>query len=305
MHASGVDETMRQRFGTVSNALLDEDERTFVLLADISSGYFEGALRTHPGRVVPIGIMEQAVLSAAAGLALEGFVPIVHSIAPFISLRPIEQIRNDFVYQRLGVNIVSIGGTYDYASDGYTHHAPDDVPALMGLAGVEIIAPGTPAEFEVLFRSAFADGQATYHRLSEQRNATDRDVRLGELSVLRKAPGAPVVLAVGPMVDRTLEATRDLDVTVVYATTIAPFDASTLRSVAADEAEVFVVEPWHEGALVRDIVAALAPRSVRIGGVGVRREVTSGYGLPADLDAVYGLTPNGIATRLRAFLDAG
>ncbi len=305
VRGSGVGETMRERFGATASALLDEDERAFVLLADISTGYFEGALRTHPDRVIRIGIMEQTVLSAAAGIALEGFVPIVHSIAPFIALRPIEQIRDDFLYQRLGVNIVSIGASYDYASDGYTHHAPDDVPTLMGLAGLEIIAPGTPAELEVLLRSAFADGAATYYRLSEQRNATDQDVKRGELTIIRRQPGAPLVVAVGPMLDRTLEATRDLDVSVAYATTVTPFDAATLRSLAADEPEVFVVEPWYEGALAREIVAALAPRAVRLGGIGVRRQVTIGYGSAADFDDEFGLTPAGIAARLRAFLAAG
>ena len=304
VHGSGSDETMRERFGAATSALLDEDERAFLLLADISTGYFEGAMRTHPARVIQLGIMEQTVLSAAAGVALEGFVPIVHSIAPFIALRPIEQIRDDFLYQRLGVNIVSIGASYDYASDGYTHHAPDDVPALMGLAGIEILAPGTPAEFETLLRSAFADGAATYYRLSEGRNATDQDVRRGELSVIRRLPGAPVVVAVGPLLDRTLEATRDLDVSVAYATTVAPFDGATLRSLVADEPEVFVVEPWYEGALARDIVAALASRSVRIGGIGVRRQVTTGYGSAADFDDEFGLTPAGIGARLRAFLGA-
>lgn len=299
---SGPDESMRDRFGHVAGSLVAEDERAFVLLADISNDRFDAARARHPDRIVKLGIMEQTVVSAAAGLALEGFIPIVHSIAPFIALRPIEQIRDDFLYQQLGGNIVSIGASYDYAEDGYTHHAPDDIPALRGLAGLEIVVPGTPAELEALLRAAFDDGAATYYRLSEQRNRSDRAVRFGELDVVRHTPGTPVVLAVGPLLDRVLEATRDLDVSVAYATTIAPFDASTLRSLAGDAPEVFIVEPWYAGALAADVVAALAPKPVRVGGVGVPRQVTTGYGSADDFDADFGLTATGVRERLQAFV---
>jgi len=300
---SALDETMRDRFAQVAAALVDEDERAFVLLADISNSRFEEARARHPDRIVALGIMEQTVLSAAAGVALEGFVPIVHSIAPFIALRPIEQIRDDFLYQRLGVNILSIGASYDYAEDGYTHHAPDDVPALKGLAGVEIVVPGTPGELEALLRAAFDDGAATYYRLSEQRNHSDRPVRFGELDVIRRAAEAPVVLVVGPLLDRTLEAVGGMDVSIAYATTVTPFDAETLRSLAGARAEVFVVEPWYAGALAADVAAALAPRPVRIGGVGVPRQITTGYGTADDFDRAFGLTAAGIRDRLRAFVE--
>lgn len=297
-------ETMRERFGTVVSGLVGADERVFVLLTDISTDYFRDAAGSHPDRVVSLGIMEQTAMSAAAGVALEGFIPVVHSIAPFIVLRPYEQIRDDFLYQRLGVNVVSIGASYDYAEDGYTHHAPDDVPALRALAGMEIVVPGTPAEFEALFRAAYADGAPTYYRLARQRNGEDRPVEFGRLEVVRRSPGSPVVVAVGPMLDRTLAAAADLNVSVAYCTTVAPFDAATLRELAGPEPAVFLVEPWYFGVLVPDVVAALAPVAVRIDGVGVPHRVTRGYGTTDDHDLEYGLTREGIAERLRRFLAA-
>lgn len=302
---SGPAETMRERFGALVSDLVGTDERLFVLLTEISTDYFRGAAAVHPDRVVSLGIMEQTALSAAAGVALEGFIPVVHSIAPFIVLRPYEQIRDDFAYQELGVNIVSIGASYDYAEDGYTHHAPDDVPALHSLVGLEIAVPGTPAEFEALFRAAYADGAPTYFRLSKQRNVEDRRVGFGRLEVVRRTPGSPVVIAVGPMLDRTLAAASDLDVSVVYCTTVAPFDPATLRELAGPRPAVFLVEPWYFGVLVRDVVAAFAPVAVRIDGVGVPHEVTRGYGTTDDYDTEYGLTREGIGERLRRFLAAG
>lgn len=294
---------MRERFGAVVSDLVAADERVFVLLTDISSGYFGEVAASHPDRVVGLGIMEQTALSAAAGVALEGFLPVVHSIAPFIVLRPFEQLRDDFVYQRLGVNVVSIGASYDYASDGYTHNAPDDVPALLALGGVEVVVPGTPAEFEGLFRASYANGAPTYFRLSQQRNAADRPVRFGELEVVRQSAGRPVIVACGPTLDPTLEAAQDVDVSVLYCTTIRPWDPAPLRQLAGPAPRVLVVEPWFAGALAADVLAALSPLPARVESAGVPHGVTLGYGTPEDHDRAYGLTPDGIRRRLVDLVD--
>jgi transketolase len=303
VRSSPDEETMRQRFGAVIDDLVTTDERLFVLLTDISADHLSAAAARHPDRVVGLGIMEQTAMSAAAGVALEGFIPVVHSIAPFIVHRPYEQLRDDFVYQRLGVNVVSIGASYDYAADGYTHNAPDDVPALLALGGVEVIVPGTPTEFEALFRASYANGSPTYVRLSLERNARDRDVRFGELHVVRRSPGQPVVVAFGPVLDRTLAAVRGLDVSVLYATTVRPVDGARLRKLAGSEPRVLLVEPWFTGALVADVLATLRPRPARVESVGVRVGVTRGYGTPQDHDRANGLTPDGIRRRLIELID--
>jgi len=296
---SSPDETMRERMRALVTELADSDERLFGLFSDIScDGYFAAAMLAHPERMVNVGIMEQTVLSAAAGVATEGFIPVVHSIAPFIVERPFEQIKVDFVYQRLGVNIISIGASYDYASDGYTHLAPGDVAILKSLPDMEIVVPGTPAEFEALFRAAYADGAPTYYRLSARRNREDHSVEFGCLELIRLDRPGPVVVAVGPMLDPVLEATRDLPITVLYCTTVAPFDGETLCAIAGDEPQVILVEPYYAGVLVQDIVAALAPRAARIESIGVPHEVITRYGGPDDHDRQFGLTADGIRARI-------
>src|ERR1051326_5034495 len=160
--------TMREQMGQTVRALLESDERLVVVLADISAQYFAGT--AHPERVINVGIMEQTMVSVAAGLALEGFIPVLHSIVPFLVERPFEQIKDDFCYQRLGGNFISIGASYDYSTEGMTHHGSADVPILHSLPGMQIVVPGTAGEFDRLFCEAYANGSPTYFRLDATNN---------------------------------------------------------------------------------------------------------------------------------------
>lgn len=306
-------DTMRDRMGSVVNDLIEADPKTAVVLADISTNYFKAAMDRFPHRVINLGIMEQTAVSLAAGLALEGFHPIVHSIAPFVVERPIEQIKDDFCYQGLGGTFISIGASYDYGTDGMTHHGPADVPILKTLPRMQIAVPGTPDEFETLLRQSYNNGAPTYIRTSVQENGASRPVEFGKLHVEREGRDG-VVVAVGPMLDRTLEAIDemdvdmdvDMDVTVLYATTIAPFDAETLWSAVERTApNILIVEPYYEGALTQDIAAALRTVPARIDAMGVPRQVLDRYGPPERHDEALGLTAAGIRTRLAHFLGMG
>ncbi|MCB0085835.1 MAG: hypothetical protein KDE47_33070 [Caldilineaceae bacterium] len=112
-----------------------------------------------------------------------------------------------------------------------------------------------------------------------------------------------VVVAVGPMLERTLEAVAGLDLTVLYATTVVPFDGETLRTAVANAApNVVVVEPYYEGALVPEVVHALRDVPTRIEAIGVPRRVLERYGSPAEHDAALGLSVAGIRARVVGFL---
>ncbi len=298
-----MEPTMRAQMAATIGGLMDEDPRLFVVLADISEGYFDRALRQHPDRVINVGIMEQTMISLAAGVALEGFIPVCHSIVPFVVERPFEQLKDDFCYQGLGGNFVSTGASYDYGTEGMTHHGAGDVAILRTLPGMQIVVPGTAGEFDALFRQAYANGSPTYFRTSSRQNIRDHPVSFGRLELVR-AGSAATVVAVGPMLDATLAATEGLDVAVLYATTLAPFDAETLRAVASTRS-VVLVEPFYEGTMVADVVRALAPDPVRVEAIGVPRRILSRYGTSEQHDADIGLTPAGIRRRIEAFLTVG
>jgi transketolase len=121
---------MRKQFVQTVERLLSEDEKIVLLLGDIGVFGFRNSFQKHPKRVYNIGILEQSTVSLAAGMSMTGLIPVVHTITPFVVERCVEQLKNDFCYQKLGGNFISVGGSYDYAALGCTHHCPADVGIL-------------------------------------------------------------------------------------------------------------------------------------------------------------------------------
>jgi transketolase len=109
------------------------------------------------------------------------------------------------------------------------------------------------------------------------------------------------VIAVGPMLPATLPAIEGLEVTVLYCTTITPFDAETLRAVSQSN-KIVLVEPYYTGVLVPDICTAMGHIPVAIESIGVPHEVLSRYGTPQQHDEALSLTPQGIRRRVARFL---
>jgi transketolase len=294
--------TMRARFADVTSELLDADGRLAVVLADISTELFRTARRRHPDRVVNVGIREQLLIGVAGGLALAGLRPIVHTYAPFLVERPFEQVKLDLGHQDVGAVLVSIGASHDWAAGGRTHHAPGDVALLDTLNGWTVHVPGHPVEAERILRRAASGTGRVYIRLSEQVNASAFPTE--EPFHVVRTGAAATVLAVGPMLDPTLEATDGLDVRVLYASTIRPFDGEGLRRVLGSP-DVVLVEPYLEGTSVAVVSAALRDIRHRVLAIGVTREELRRYGTREEHDTARGLTAASLRERIDAFLAPG
>ncbi|WP_405929716.1 transketolase [Streptomyces griseus] len=297
-------DTMRDRFISTASRLLDEEPRLAVVLADISADGFAPARRAHPDRVVNVGIREQLLVGAGAGMALTGMRPIVHTFASFLVERPFEQVKLDFGHQGVGGILVSAGGSYDWPAGGFTHMAPGDVALLDTLDGWAVQVPGHPDEAEALLRESVAGDDRVYVRLSLQANREARAVGgAGGFTVVRQGRRGTVV-AVGPMLDNVLAATEGLDVTVLYATTVRPFDAVGVRRAAgaASTADVVIVEPYLAGTSAAATGEALMDLPHRVLGLGVGRAELRRYGRMEEHLAAHGLDPQGLRARITGFL---
>jgi transketolase len=281
--------SMRSRFYSLAAEALEEDERVWAVLADIGVG----EMRPHP-RLVNVGIREQLMISVAAGLALEGKRPIVHSYAPFLVERPWEQIKLDLGHNDVGAILVSNGASYDASRAGRTHQAPEDVALLGTLPGWRIEVPGHRDELERAFRRALPGDERVYIRTTLEENPAP--VAGAGLVVLRD--GSPLVVAVGPTLAPTLDATADLDVGIAYLSTVRPFPRRELRAALGDGDTVVLVEPYLAGTSAAEVGAALGDRPHRLLALGIENAELRKYGDPSEHRAAHGLDARGIRARL-------
>ncbi|MFJ7136494.1 transketolase family protein [Streptomyces fungicidicus] len=298
-------DTMRDRFAPLVTRLLDEDPRVVAVLAEIGADGFAEARRRHPDRVVNVGIREQLLVGAAAGMALTGLRPVVHTFASFLVERPFEQVKLDLGHQDAGAVLVSAAASFDWPAGGYTHMAPGDVALLDTLDGWTVHVPGHPDEAETLLRHAVAAGDdKVYVRLSLQSNARGLPVDGKRLRTVREGR-AGVVVAVGPMLDAVLDATEGLDLTVLYAATVRPFDAAGLRRATESAGtDVALVEPYLAGTSTAAANDALADVPHRVLGLGVGRAELRRYGRIDEHVRAHGLDARSLRERIGAFVGA-
>ncbi|MGP3937981.1 transketolase family protein [Nonomuraea sp. KM88] len=295
---------MRQRFVDVTGELLDTVGNLAVLTADLSAEMFSRARARHPERVINIGIREQLLISMAGGMSLVGMRPIAHSFAPFLIERPFEQIKLDLNHQGVGAVLVSAGASYDIASGGRTHQSPGDVALLSTLPDWTIHVPGNADEAEAMLRDAAVRDDLVYIRLSNQHNRqTYATPGSGCLTLLRAGRQATVIV-VGPLCDAVLEATADLDVTVLYAATVRPFDGATLRQTVADQPvpRVVLVEPMLEGTSSAEVLRSLGGRPVSLLPLGVPRQELRSYGTATQHMIAHGLDAAGLRRKINSFI---
>lgn len=116
---------MRPKFFEELYKLMKVNTSVWALTGDLGYGGFDRIRDEFPERFVNCGASEQAMMGIACGLALQGKIPFVYSITPFLLYRPFETIRTYINYEKLPVKLVGSGRDKDYAHDGFSHDATD------------------------------------------------------------------------------------------------------------------------------------------------------------------------------------
>lgn len=279
---------MRGQFKDTVTELAARDERVMLILGDVSVYMFREFGERFPGRFFNMGICENTLISVAAGLGATGFVPFVHTIAPFLTERSLEQIKLDMAYNEFGGNIVTCGASFDYAWDGPTHHAYTDLAILRLIPGVEVLQPGSRKELRSLLESQYSNGRTTYFRLSDHPHAIDiGPVTFGKARVLKTGSGGVTVMTAGPLLGNVLEACRDLDVNLVYFHTLKPMDHETVAAFRGTR--ILVV---HDAFGLREAIEEVP--NLRTSHHGLPDSFITAYGTLADIRRDLGLCPAGI-----------
>ena len=293
---------LRQEFADTMLEVGPQDPRLVVMVGDISHGILQPFAAACPGRYYNIGICEPTIVNMAAGLNKTGLIPVVHTIAPFITERAYEQIKLDFGYQMLSTNIVSVGGAFDYAQLGCSHHCYTDVSLLSHLKRGVVVLPGSSTEFNKLFKEVYANGMINYFRLPEHTHGVEfkaAEIQFGKGIRLREGNDATIAV-IGTqlrnaMIAAQILAERGVFVDVLYFHTIKPFDTELLRTSVFKTRRFLTVEELsaHDGLYNLCLRACVGINYVGTEQIAIE-DFVHGYGTYEQLCSSVGMSPEGI-----------
>jgi transketolase len=268
---------VRKQFVATLTEIASADERVVLLTADLGFMVLEPFAQRHPDRFINVGVAEANMMSLAAGMAHEGFIPFCYSIATFASMRGYEQFRNGAVLHQLPVRIVGIGGGFAYGSAGPTHHALEDIALMRVQPGVGIVVPADDAQVDRVLRDHYARPEPMYLRLAKETEThpeLNGRFRWGRLEVI--GDGDIVIVAIGSMTGVALEARRQLlaegvRTVVAVAASVAPAPTEDLVALLKSKSACIAVEDHRPiggiGSLVAEAIAdhGLGVRLMRCG----------------------------------------
>lgn len=291
---------MTEEFYATTEKILREDERTIAILGVSGVGIGVDLSLEFPARFIDAGIMEQAIIGIASGMSVAGMIPIVYGQSTFFIERAYEQLKIDFGYQKLGGNFVLYGGSTEFGTLGATHCCPAALAALSMIPGMEIIVPGRPEEYTSLFLNNYDNGNPTVYRTSRFCNSYQEPVIFGQANIVKKGTKA-TVLAVGPMLELAMQALADEDVTILYYTTVMPFDAQALQANLTNQ-RLLIMEPSYQGGILPQVTKALRGELVKMDFVGYPVEFIINHGYVAENAAMYGMTAEAVREKYNELL---
>ena len=163
---------MRSVFPKVIENLIKKDQSIMILLGDIGVYSFRNIFNERPKQILNLSTLEQSMMGFAAGLAKNNHNVFVHSISPFLLLRALEQIKIDFCYNKLPINLISVGGSFEYSKLGTTHHCSEDV-IILSKYGFNIFIPKNDYVLKQQILKNYNNKKLNYFRISSLEQFND------------------------------------------------------------------------------------------------------------------------------------
>lgn len=241
---------MRDAFFDELFKLFEADQRVIFLTGDLGYKLFDRLKAHDPKRVINVGVREGLMIGCAAGLAQAGQLPFAYSIAPFVTLRCLEQIKITLSYNRNRVIVVGVGGGYCYGHNGPTHFGLEDVALMSAIPGMTVWTPADPLEVRACVRAAPELTGPAYLRLGRNGEPVWRDP--GETispwrAYVRANRREGVIITNGFILHEVFRAVERLQAegvapAVVHFPTTEPMDVETLTEILAGGVPVVTVE---------------------------------------------------------------
>ena len=291
--------------------LAQHDGRVLFIGSDLGHGVLDNMKNELPGQFFMEGVSEQYIVGMAAGLAMEGFIPYVNTIATFLTRRCYEQVAVDLCMHDLPVRLIANGGGGVYAPLGPTHLAIEDIAIMRALPNMTVVAPCDADEMNRLMLSTLEWPHPMYIRLARGGDAIvskdDLGFELGK-SIKMKDGADGLFVTTGVMTQLALESVeilnaKGVDVGVLHVHTVKPFDADGVVSAIEDvEAVVTVEEHIVNGGLgsaVLESCSELNPELLpKISRVGIPDKFATEYGSQSSLLRHWGITSDNLVTAM-------
>ena len=305
----------RAAYGDALVALADQYPELVVLDADLAEATkSQGFKKAHPDRFFDMGIAECDMIGVAAGLATCGKKPFASTFAMFAAGRAFEQVSNSVAYPHLNVKVVGSHGGLSVGEDGATHQGCEDFATMRSLPGMVVCCPCDGNEMTQAVKALLDYDGPAYLRLGRLavENVTDAipgyRFQLGKGLTLKDGRDVTII-AVGLMVQKALAAAellaaQGVSARVIDMHTVKPLDEELVLK-AARETGCIVTSEEHNvigglGEAVCACTSAHCPVPV------LRHGVEDVFGRSGKAELVleaYGLTPEGIAAKVKAALE--
>ncbi len=288
--------------------LAKQDERVVFIGSDLGPGVLDNFREEMPNRFFMEGVSEANIIGMAAGMAMDGYIPFVNTIATFLTRRCFEQISMDLCLHDLPVRLIANGGGLVYAPLGPTHIAIDDVALMRSQPNMTVVAPSDAEEMGAFMPETLNWPHPIYIRLGKGGDQVihkdGNRFKIGT-GIVHRDGGKVVIAATGVMTNRGLGAAEILqesgiDCTVLHFPTIKPLDAGLLFKYAAT-ADMIVTLDEHllSGGLGSAILETLNDEYTSelpvVHRLGIKDRFTTNYGSQDELLEHFGLQPEQIA----------
>ena len=264
---------MRRILGPAMKDIIEQDRKVLFATADTGRYYaYDDLLRTYPENVVDVGIAEQNLIGASAGLQNEGFNVYAVTYATFLTSRALDQIRVNLGYMGLGVKLIGEAGGMCDGNFSATHMALEDISNTRNIPNMRVI---TPADGMELVKTLIALKDAAYPAYVRMTGRfpipviyrEDYDFEIGKAVTLREGKDV-VILSNGTLLGDVLKtaemlADKGVDCKVINLHTVKPLDEETLRAVAGYRLVVTAEEHLLYGGLGSAVAEFYAQEPIR------------------------------------------
>ncbi len=302
---------MRQSALNAVYDLAKRDPRVLFIGSDLGAGVLDNMKKEMPDRFFMEGVSEAAIIGMSAGLAMDGFIPYVNTIATFLTRRCYEQVAVDLCLHKLPVRLLASGGGAVYAPLGPTHMALEDIAIMRALPNMTVVCPVDAPEMTRVVEATLDWPDPVYIRFAKGGDpvvsSADRGFALGEAIEMRS--GSDVVfMTTGVMTTRALEAAgrlqeAGLGATVLHFHTVKPLDEQTVCEAATAHSLVVTVEEHSRiGGLGSAVADTLADAGIQtpLLCLAFPDEFIGTYGSQDSVLEELGLQPPQIAQRVLA-----